>query len=133
MHRDIELLSMQETGVLVSCCCVVSVLGKLASISIISIGKPGRPTFRHLEMHAGQRIHVCTRMGSVMIFHINDEHVLVAQQIPPTPVYGFSPTKCQEYAAETQADMEQTLYSTHMQNHLTGREMKIECWPEEET
>lgn len=89
MCRDIELLlGMQETGVLVSCCCVVSVLGKLASISIVSISIPGKPTFRYLEMHAGQRIHVCTRMGSVMILHTNDEHA------PPTPVYNLSPTKC---------------------------------------
>lgn len=28
-----------------------------------------------LGMHAGQRIHVCTRMGSVMILHNNDEQV----------------------------------------------------------
>lgn len=58
---------MQETGVLVSCCCVVSVLGELASISITSMDLVN--ILVSLGMHAGQRIHVhvCTRMGSILV------------------------------------------------------------------
>lgn len=44
-------------------------------------------------------------------YGLRNTYLVVAQHAPPTPVYNISPTKCQEYVAETQADMEQTLYT----------------------